>query len=86
MFQDDNPGHGNPGDDLRPAALVLPVAEDRLDISGQEATHWRKKESGLCSGVPSGSQQPCAGRRHKLLAGRSQAAETIGERKFLYNY
>ena len=65
MFRDDNLGHGNP-DDLRPAALVSLVAEDRLDSSGREATQWRKKESELCSGVPSGSQQLCAGSRHKL--------------------
>lgn len=66
MFQDDNLGHGNPGDGLRPAAPVSLVAEDRLDSGGQEATHWRKKESKLCFGVPGGSQQPCAGSRHKL--------------------
>lgn len=45
MFQNYNLGHGNPGDDLKPAALVSLVVVDRLDSNGHEATHSRKKES-----------------------------------------
>lgn len=50
---------------LSPAALVSLMTEDRLDRSGREATRLRK-ESELWSGVPSGSQQPCAGSTLKL--------------------
>lgn len=46
MFQSDNLGHGNPRDDLRPAALISLVAEDRLHSNGHEATHSRKSQ--LC--------------------------------------
>lgn len=55
----------NLGVDLSPAALVSLMTEDRLDRSDWEATRWRK-ESELWSGVPNGSQQPCAGSSHKL--------------------
>lgn len=65
MFQSDNLGHGNPRDDLRPAALISLVAEDRLHSNGHEATRSRKKESTVL-GVPSGRQQICAGSWHKF--------------------